>query len=221
MRRPGHPVRHDHQRVAHVSGHGPDPRLQPVLRVHVPQRHRVQPGLAQPHEVRRGRRRVRCRGLPVRGQGDDHRPGDPGRQRLLPDPADRGEQPQVPAARPGLRQPRRAADVPRSGLRLRRGSQLRGRADRDHARRGVSPVGRDRARPRRPVLLLRREPRAVPAGHRQAPRRRLPDPDQRRPDPRCSRPPRPSSTRRSSSAPSRAIATPRSPSLPRPAPSPS
>ena len=46
LRRPGHPVRHDHQRVAHLGQHGPDPRVQPVLRVHVPQRHRVQPGLA-------------------------------------------------------------------------------------------------------------------------------------------------------------------------------
>ena len=221
MRRPGHPVRHDHQRVAHLGQHGPDPRVQPVLRVHVPQRHRVQPGQPQPHEVRRRRRRVRRRCLPVRGQGDDHRPGDPGRQRLLPDPADRGELPQVPAARSRLRQPRRAAHEPRSRLRLRRGAQLRGRADRDHARRGVSPVGRDRPRPRRPVLRLRREPRAVPAGHRQAPRRRLPDPDQRRPDTRCSRPPRPSSTRRSRSAPSTATGTPRSPSSPRPARSPS
>ena len=53
LRRPGHPVRHDHQRVAHLGQHGPDPRVQPVLRVHVPQRHRVQPGHPQPHEVRR------------------------------------------------------------------------------------------------------------------------------------------------------------------------
>ena len=44
LRRPGHPVRHDHQRLAHLGEHGPDPRVQPVLRVHVPQRHRVQPG---------------------------------------------------------------------------------------------------------------------------------------------------------------------------------
>ena len=35
--------------------HGADQRQQPVLRVHVPQRHRVQPGEPQPHEVRQGR----------------------------------------------------------------------------------------------------------------------------------------------------------------------
>ena len=76
----------------HTSAeHGPDPRVQPVLRVHVPQRHRLQPGQPQPDEVRRRGRRVRRRGLPLRGQGDDHRPGDPRRQRVLPDAADRGE----------------------------------------------------------------------------------------------------------------------------------
>ena len=66
LRRPGHPVRHDDQRLAHVREHGPDLRVQPVLRVHVPQRHRLQPGVPQPHEVRQGRRRVRRRGLPLR-----------------------------------------------------------------------------------------------------------------------------------------------------------
>ena len=39
---------------------------QPVLRVHVPQRHGVQPRLAEPHEVRRRRWRVRRRGLSLR-----------------------------------------------------------------------------------------------------------------------------------------------------------
>ena len=36
-------------------------------------------------------RRVRRRGLPLRGAGDAHRAGDPRRQRVLPDAADRGE----------------------------------------------------------------------------------------------------------------------------------
>ncbi len=93
--------------------------IQPVLRVHVPQRHRLQPGQPQPDEVRRGGRRVRCRGLSLRGQGHDHGPGDPRRQRELPDAQDRGELPQVPAARARLRQPRRPAHVTRSCLRLR------------------------------------------------------------------------------------------------------
>ena len=137
-----------------------------------------------------------------------------------PTPRIEENSPQVPAARARLRQPRRAADEPRSRLRLRRGPQLRGRADRDHARRGVSPVGRDRPRPRRPVRRLRREPRAVPAGHRQAPRRRLPDPDQRRPEDDAQGGDR--RLRRGARArPRTATATPRSPSSPRPARSPS
>jgi ribonucleoside-diphosphate reductase alpha chain len=53
LRRPRHPVRLDDQRLAHVREHGPDLRVQPVLRVHVPQRHRLQPGEPQPDEVRR------------------------------------------------------------------------------------------------------------------------------------------------------------------------
>ena len=100
--------------------------------------------------VRDGRR-VRRRGLSLRGEADDHRPGDPRRQRVLPDAEDRGEQPQVPAARPRLREPRRAADVTRPRLRLRRGPQLRRRPDRDHARRGLQAVVDRRPRPRRPV----------------------------------------------------------------------
>ena len=54
----------------------------------------------------------------------------------------------------------------RPRLRLGRGTQLRRGPDRDHARRGVSPVGDRRPRPRRPVRQVRGEPRAVPAGHR-------------------------------------------------------
>ncbi len=146
-----------------------------MLRVHVPQRHRLQPRVAEPHEVRGCGRRVRRRELSIRGQADPHRPGDPGRQRLLPHAADRGEQPQVPPARTRLRQPRRAADEPRPGLRQRRGSQLRGRPHRDHARRGVQAVVHHRPRSRRSVLGLPGEPRAVPPRHQQAPRRGLRD----------------------------------------------
>ena len=82
----------------------------------------------------------------------------------------------LPPARPGLREPGRAADEPRPGVRLRRGPGLRGRADRDHDRRGLSPVGDHRARPRRPVRRVREERAAVPARNREAPRRRVRDP---------------------------------------------
>ena len=41
------------QRLAHLPEHGPHQREQPVLRVHVPRRLGVQPGVDQPDEVRR------------------------------------------------------------------------------------------------------------------------------------------------------------------------
>ena len=221
LRRPGHPVRHDDQRLAHVREHGSHPREQPVLRVHVPQRHGLQPGLTQPHEVRRRGRRVRSRGVSIRGQGDADGAGDPGRQRLLPDAQDRGELAQVPPARPRLREPRRAADEPRPRLRLGRGAQLRRGPHRDHARRGVQAVGDHRPRPRRPVRRVQDQRGAVPARHRQAPRRRVPHPHPGRARRPSSTTPRSSTTRRSSSARSTAIATRRSPCSRPPARSPS
>ena len=62
----------------------------------------------------------------------------------------------LPSARPGLREPRRAADVARPAVRQRRGPRLRGGDHRDDARRGVRAVGEDRARSRRAVRRLRR-----------------------------------------------------------------
>ena len=173
----------------------------------------------EPDEVRAGRRRVRRRRVPVRRQGDDHGAGDPGRQRQLSDAEDRGEQPPVPAARPGLREPRRAADEPRPRLRLRGRAQLRRRHHRADARRGVPPERGHRARPRRRVRRLRPEPRLVPAGHRQAPRRgvRAPDPGRPRGDARERQAPvrrRPGARHRST-----ATATRRSPCSRPPAPS--
>ena len=150
MRRPRHPVRHHHQRLAHVGR----TRTASTRPTRAPStcssttRRATSPRLNLMKFVQRGRR-VRRRGVPVRRQGDDHGAGDPGRQRQLPDAEDRGEQPPLPAARPGLRQPRRAADEPRPGLRLGRGSHLRGGHHRDHARRGLSPERGHRARPRR------------------------------------------------------------------------
>ena len=49
--RPGPAVPHDDQRLAHVSGGGHHRRVEPVLRIHVPRRHGVQPRLAEPHAV--------------------------------------------------------------------------------------------------------------------------------------------------------------------------
>ena len=66
LRRPRHAVRHDRQRVASVPEHGAHQRVEPVLRVHVPRRLGVQPGVDQPDEVRASRRRVRRRGVQAR-----------------------------------------------------------------------------------------------------------------------------------------------------------
>ena len=49
--RSGHPVPHHHQRLAHLPGVGADPRLEPVLGIHVPRRHGLQSRLAEPHAV--------------------------------------------------------------------------------------------------------------------------------------------------------------------------
>ena len=55
----------------------------------------------------------------------DHGAGDPRRQLELSDAGDREEQPRVPAARPRLREPGRAADVARPAVRQRRRPRLR------------------------------------------------------------------------------------------------
>ena len=67
VRRSGPAVRHDDQRLAHVVEDGAHQRLEPLQRVHVPRRLGLQPGVAEPaqvrarHEGRRGARRRRVR----------------------------------------------------------------------------------------------------------------------------------------------------------------
>ena len=150
---------------------------------------------------------------------DDHGPGDPRRQRQLPDAEDRGEQPPLPAARPGLRQPRRAAHEPRPGLRLAGRAGLRRRDHLDHDRRGLPPERRHRPRPRRPVHRVREEPRAVPGRHRQAPRGGHAHPHGGRAGRRLAPPPATCGTRPTRSASSTATATRRPPCSRQPAPS--
>ena len=62
------------------------------------------------------------------------------------------------------------------------GPRLLRRRHRAHAERGGTAVGQDRARPRRAVPRLRRQPRAVPEGHDPAPRRGVPDGSRSHPD---------------------------------------
>ena len=58
-----HAVPHHDQRLAHLPAGGPDQRVEPVLGVHVPRRHGLQSGLAQPAAVPQRGRRVRRRGF--------------------------------------------------------------------------------------------------------------------------------------------------------------
>ena len=112
LRRSGRPVRHHHQRVAHLPEFRPHQRVEPVLGVHARRRLGLQPRLDQPHEVPPRRRHLRHRGVRARGRRGVPRAGDRGRPVELPDRGDRPERARVPPARPGLRQPRRAADEP-------------------------------------------------------------------------------------------------------------
>ena len=130
----------------------------PCSRVHAHRQLGVQPREHQPAEVPRRRRHLRRRGLQAHGRGDVHRAGDPRRQRRLPDREDRREQPQVPPARPRLRQPRRAAHGAGHAVRLRRRSRVGGGAHRADDR---SRLRHERAHrgPHGSVRRLRRQRR--------------------------------------------------------------
>ena len=171
VRRPGRAVRHDDQRLAHVPEHGPDQRLEPVLRVHAHRRLGVQPRLAEPDEVPPRGRRVRRRRLRARGRRDVPRAGDLRRLLVLPDARDRPEREGLPPARARLREPRRAADGARAAVRLGRGPRLRGGDHGAHDRPRVPQVGRDRA-PDGAVRRLPAERRGDDRRDREAPRRR-------------------------------------------------
>ena len=170
MRRPGRPVRHDDQPVAHAAEHGPHQRVEPVLRVHVDRRLGVQPRVDQPPQVPPRGRRVRRRGVRARRRRHVPRAGDRRRLLVVSDAADRGEREGVPAARARLREPRRAADGARAPLRLRRGSGLRGRDHVGDDRSRVPQVGRDRGS-HGPVRRLPAERRRDDRRHGAASRR--------------------------------------------------
>ena len=132
VRRPGPPVRHDDQHLAHAPEHRPHQRVEPVLGVHVDRRLGVQPRLAEPHEVPPRGRRARHRGVRARRRRRLPRPGDRGRLLVVSDARDREEREGIPAARPRLREPRRAAHGARPPVRLGRGPRLCGRDHRAH-----------------------------------------------------------------------------------------
>ncbi len=116
QRRSGHPVSQHHQRMAHLPGIGADQRLEPVLGIHVPGRHGVQPGLAQPAGLPPGRRQLRRRGLQARRPPVDRGAGSLGADGSVPLGQDRRTVLSLPHPRPGLRQYRRPADGRRPAL---------------------------------------------------------------------------------------------------------
>ena len=124
----------------------------PCSRVHVPRRLGVQPRVAEPAQVPARRDgELRHRGVPARGA----RRRSP---RWRSSSTTRATRPQriaenslrVPAARPRLREPRRAADVALAAVRQRARPRVRGGDHRADVRRGVSPE-RARSRPTRPA----------------------------------------------------------------------
>ena len=115
--RPRRAVRHHHQRLAHLPGVGTHQRLEPVLGVHVPRRHGVQSGLAQPDALPQYRRFARCRGARACDPAVDRGARDLGDDGAVPLAPDRRTVLPVPDAGPGLRQSRRAADGVGPGLR--------------------------------------------------------------------------------------------------------
>ncbi len=168
VRRPGHPVRRHHQRLAHLPGDRPDHRVQPVQRVHAPGQLVVQPGVAQPAEVPGRRQHVRGREVRQVGRVRHHRDGHLDLLRRLPDREDRRDHAGLPAARHRLRQPRRAAHGQRPGLRL--GRRPGGGGDDHQPDDGHAPTA---ARPRWPAWSgaydgLRPQRQAAHAGHAQA-----------------------------------------------------
>ena len=170
VRRPGRPVRHDDQLVAHAPEHRPDQRVEPVLGVHVDRRLGVQPLLAQPDEVPARGRRVRRHRLRARRRRDVPRAGDLRRLLVVPDAGDRPEREGVPPARARLREPRRAPDGAGLPVRLRRRPRLRGGDHGADDRPRLPQVGRDRAADG-PVRRLPAERGRDDRRDREAPRR--------------------------------------------------
>ena len=142
----------------------------PCSRVHARRRLGLQPGVDQPDEVPPRRRHLRHGGVRAHGRHRLPRAGDRRQPELVPDGEDRRERPRVPPARPRLRQPRRAADVRRGPVRLRRGPQHRRRDHRADDRSRLPQVGRDRRRGRH-LRRVREEPRGPQRRHADAPRR--------------------------------------------------
>ncbi len=109
LRRSRHPVPRHGQRLAHLPGGRADPGLQPLLGIHVPRRHGLQPGLDEPADLPQGRQ-VRRRRLHARHPALDGDAGNLGDDGAVPVEGNRAAVLRLPHAGPGLCQYRRAAD---------------------------------------------------------------------------------------------------------------
>ncbi len=125
--RPRAAIRHDDQRLAHLPRERPDQRLEPVLGIQFPRRHRVQSRLVEPDGVpprrrergrpwagrrwrARTRRRLRRRGVCPCGAAVDPGARNLGDDGAVPVARDRPPLVCLPHSRPRLRQSRRPVD---------------------------------------------------------------------------------------------------------------
>ena len=145
-------------------------RVEPVLRVHVPRRLGLQPGVAEPHALPARRRRASTsRRSSARWTSRSWRRRSSSSNASYPTERIGEEQRRLPPARARLREPRRAPHGERAALRLATAGApcaaaitalMSRRGLRDRARASPSAIG--------PVRRLREEPRAVPRRHAQA-----------------------------------------------------
>ena len=161
LRRPRRAVRHDDQHAGTPARTAADQRQQSVQRVHVPRRHGLQPGQHQPDEVPPATTARSTSSGSGRPAGSSSSPRKSWSITPATRPPDRREQPQVPAAGPGLLEPRQPAhgraaspyDSRRGPRRLRRdhGAAAR-RGQPDQRRASPTPSARSTA------FAMNREP---------------------------------------------------------------
>ncbi|OIQ62976.1 hypothetical protein GALL_554890 [mine drainage metagenome] len=165
-------LQHHHERLAHLQGVRRYPRVQSVLGIHVPGRHRLQSGVGQPHHLLQHhdetvRRRFLRASLPL----VDRRARNLRDDGAVPLEGDRGTVLRIPHAGPRLCQYRRPVDDHGSVLRLQGRPRAVRRAVRDHDRDGLCHLGRD-GEGTRPLPRLQEEYRPHAAGDPQPPPRR-------------------------------------------------
>ena len=153
-------LQHHHERLAHLQGVRRHPRVESVLGIHVPGRHRVQPRLGQPdHVLFDHHQALRRRILRASVPSVDHRARNLRDDGAVPVEGDRRTLLRVPHAGPRLRQYRRPPDDHGAALRQQGRPRAVRRADRRDDRRRLCHLGRD-GQGARPLPRLQEERRA-------------------------------------------------------------